>query len=612
MSPRHSRRAWIRPPRKLRTILRRRHRRSIHLEKLEARQVLVSDWNNVLQPLNSSGDNTQIVSPIDALLIINELNSPTIRQGPGSALPPAGTAGLTPPPFVDVNCDNNVTAIDALLIINAINSQVLDPSWRFVQDGPDDPTSQVTNDACSPRIREGSSLVTSLVSEIVIPAGSNALSFEYRSLQFDISSTGQALDSFEAALLDEHGRSLVSTLAGGKDSYFNIAEGLAAATTDHVTLSNNKVSLSLAEVLPGTKARLVLRLVNNDGDTTTSVTIPSIKFEQIATINSPPLASNGQGGPGAQNNSISGGSTISTSPRLPVDTLPGSGAIPGRPAGGPSSGNSSGSSTTVGASSHEQSLGSQPMGPSMPRGPAGPITRSSTIDNRGTEFWIGFPDNLFEGNNRPQKVLYISGDVATTGVVQIPGLINPSTSLPFRQEFVVNPGEVTVVELPSQDVGDNTDDETDFDVEVELIASIQQKGIHVVTEDPVTIYGLDLAVSTSDAFLALPVGSLGREYINLGYENTFASISHVEGTQFLVVATQDDTKVTLTPASTQGLPHQPSHRLRVLMAQVLLILATPMAEISVPIPRIRQVPLVSPYDRRLMATAAHTVLSYSI
>ncbi len=546
MSPRHSRRAWIRPPSKLRTILRRRRRRLIHLEKLEARQMLVSDWNNVLQPLNSSGDNTQIVSPIDALLIINELNLPTIRQGAGSALPPAGTAGLTPPPFVDVNCDNNVTPLDALLIINAINLQVLDPSWRFVQDGPDDPTSRVTNDACSPRIREGSSLVTSLVSEIVIPTGFNALSFEYRSLQFDRSSTGQALDSFEAALLDENGRSLVSTLTGGKDSYFNIAEGLAEATTDHVTLSNNKVSLSLAEVLPGTKAKLVLRLVNNDGDTTTAVTIPSIKFEQIATINSRAGASNGQGRPGTQNNSISGVSILPGSSSLPADTLPGSGAIPGRPAGGSSGGNSSGSSTTAGAS-HGQSSGVQPMGPSAPRGPAGP-----TIDNRGTEFWIGFPDNLFEGNNRPQKVLYISGDVATTGVVQIPGLINPSTSLPFRQEFVVNPGEVTVVELPSQDVGDNTDNETDFDVEAELIASIQRKGIHVVTGDPVTIYGLDLAVSTSDAFLALPVSSLGTEYINLGYENTFASISHVEGTQFLVVATQDDTQVTLTPGKYSG------------------------------------------------------------
>ncbi len=128
----------------------------------------------------------------------------------------------------------------------------------------------------------------------------------------------------------------------------------------------------------------------------------------------------------------------------------------------------------------------------------------------------------------------------TTGFVDIPGLVDPATSLPFHVEFIVNPGEVTAVELPSMDVGDSHDDETDFDVEVELISQVQRKGIHVVTNHPVAVYGLDLAISTSDAFLALPVSSLGTEYINLGYENTFASISQVEGTQFLVVAAEDE------------------------------------------------------------------------
>ncbi len=280
-------RAWSRPPRTWFINEFRRMRRSVHCEKLEDRCLLVSDWSNVLQPLNTSGDDAQVVSPIDALLVINELNAPTIRSTSTSVLPPAGTNGFNPPPFVDVNCDNNVTPLDALLIINAINTQVISPSWRFVQSGPVDLTNGVTNDACSPKIKEGSSLVTSLVSDLVIPAGSNVLSFEYRTLQFDTSSTGRALDAFEAALVDENGRSLVSTLGGGKDSFFNISEGLAAATSANATVSNNKVALSLVDVLPGIKAKLVLRLVNNDSDTTTSVTIPSIKFEQVQTTLAP-------------------------------------------------------------------------------------------------------------------------------------------------------------------------------------------------------------------------------------------------------------------------------------------------------------------------------------
>lgn len=552
MSSSRSRRAWIRPPSILSTNeVRRLLRRSIHCEKLEDRCLLVSDWSNVLQPLNTSGDDAQVVSPIDALLIINELNVPTIRPASTSVLPPAGTNGVAPPPFVDVNCDNNVTPLDALLIINAINTQVLAPSWRFVHSGPTDATSGVTNDACSPRIKEGSSLVTSLVSDVVIPSGSNALIFEYSTLQFDTASTGRALDAFEAALVDESGRSLVSTLGSGKDSFFNISEGLAAATTANVTLSNNKVALSLVDVLPGIKAKLVLRLVNNDGDTTTAVTIPSIRFEQVQTTSTPNQPTNSNalypaqpGTSGHQASHLSGASSIPDSSQLAANVLPGLDAIPGRPANGQAQSN-----TNLKPSGPTQDSSKVQNGPTAPRDPLSP---SAVIDNRGTEFWIGFPDNLFEGNNRPQKVLYISGDLATTGVVDIPGLIDPGTSLPFHVEFVVNPGEVTVVELPSADVDDNADNDTDFDVEVERIATIQNKGIHVVTQEPVTIYGLDLAISTSDAFLALPVSTLGTEYINLGYENTFASISHVEGTQFLVVAAEDDTKVTFTPGSYSG------------------------------------------------------------
>ncbi len=448
MSSSRSCRAWIRPPRQHSTWkFRRLLRRSLRGEKLEDRLPLASDWSNVLQPLNSSGDDAQVVSPIDALLIINELNSPTIRPASTSLLPPAGTNGLAPPPFIDVNCDNNVTPLDALLIINAINTQVLAPSWRLVQNGPADPTSGVTNDACRPRIKEGSSLVTSLVSDVTIPSGSHALSFEYQTLQFDTSSTGRALDAFEAALVDEQGRSLVGTLGSGQDSFFNISEGLAAASTANVTLSANKVALSLAEVLPGTKAKLVLRLVNNDGDTTTAVTISSIRFEPVQATSAAAPPSNTSSASPAQagttssaSGSLLGGSSIPTSGQLPANVLPGSDAIPGRPANRP---------TSNGAS--HASSGPTPSGPNTengPTAPSDPFTPSATIDNRGTEFWIGFPDNLFEGNNRPQKVLYISGEVATTGIVNIPGLIDPSTSLPFHREFVVNPGQVTVVELP--------------------------------------------------------------------------------------------------------------------------------------------------------------------
>ncbi len=61
-------------------------------------------------PEDVSGEGA--VSPLDALLIINYLNS----TGPGPV--PVGSS----PPYLDVNADGFVTAIDALLVINRLNT----------------------------------------------------------------------------------------------------------------------------------------------------------------------------------------------------------------------------------------------------------------------------------------------------------------------------------------------------------------------------------------------------------------------------------------------------------------------------------------------------------
>ncbi len=56
------------------------------------------------------------VGPLDALLIINDLNA----FGPRAL--PLIAPGTAPPPFLDVSCDNAVNPLDALLIINELNA----------------------------------------------------------------------------------------------------------------------------------------------------------------------------------------------------------------------------------------------------------------------------------------------------------------------------------------------------------------------------------------------------------------------------------------------------------------------------------------------------------
>jgi hypothetical protein len=68
-------------------------------------------WHNREWPVDVDDDN--FLAPIDALLIINFIN--TFGSGPV----PAGS----PPPFYDVNSDDFISPIDALMVINALNAQ---------------------------------------------------------------------------------------------------------------------------------------------------------------------------------------------------------------------------------------------------------------------------------------------------------------------------------------------------------------------------------------------------------------------------------------------------------------------------------------------------------
>jgi hypothetical protein len=71
-------------------------------------------WQNATLP--EDVDNSGQVVPLDALLVINELN--TVG---GGTLPVPPTADWAPPPFLDVNGDNFLSPIDALLVINFLN-----------------------------------------------------------------------------------------------------------------------------------------------------------------------------------------------------------------------------------------------------------------------------------------------------------------------------------------------------------------------------------------------------------------------------------------------------------------------------------------------------------
>ena len=72
-------------------------------------------WQNSQDELDT--DNNTDVTLLDALTILNELNSA------GSYELPPPTTNSTPPPYYDCNGDGYVTPLDALLVINYLNDR---------------------------------------------------------------------------------------------------------------------------------------------------------------------------------------------------------------------------------------------------------------------------------------------------------------------------------------------------------------------------------------------------------------------------------------------------------------------------------------------------------
>lgn len=83
------------------------------IEQLEPRHLMASDWQNA--SLIRDVDASSLVTPLDVLMLVNNLNRNGSRE-----LPPRSQHAEEP--FYDVNGDNHVTPLDVLMVINAINS----------------------------------------------------------------------------------------------------------------------------------------------------------------------------------------------------------------------------------------------------------------------------------------------------------------------------------------------------------------------------------------------------------------------------------------------------------------------------------------------------------
>ncbi|NTS42362.1 CHRD domain-containing protein [Flavisolibacter sp. BT320] len=155
----------------------------------------------------------------------------------------------------------------------------------------------------------------------------------------------------------------------------------------------------------------------------------------------------------------------------------------------------------------------------------GSLENTAAQDSKGTEFWICVPGNA--GSPVPQ--LYITAEQASTVTVAIPGL-------GFNQVVNVVAGGLQVVNLPAS-------------AQVQTQFAVDNKGIRITATTEVTVYLMNAQQATTDAYLAFPLDAIGMEYYMLGYNR---DVSFTQPTQATIVATQNNTTVTITATVTGG------------------------------------------------------------
>ena len=147
--------------------------------------------------------------------------------------------------------------------------------------------------------------------------------------------------------------------------------------------------------------------------------------------------------------------------------------------------------------------------------------------NKGTDFWLGFMDHI-EGDDA-NMYLYITSDTNANVTVSIPGQN-------WSANYTVTKNSMTLVSVPTDKSRVSCSD------------CKQAKGIHVTASLPVVVYSHIYETYKSDATLVLPTLTTGKEYYCMGYTQVQQRRDPNESSQFMVVASQDSTKINITPS----------------------------------------------------------------
>lgn len=157
----------------------------------------------------------------------------------------------------------------------------------------------------------------------------------------------------------------------------------------------------------------------------------------------------------------------------------------------------------------------------------------------GREFWLCFMRNYNTGDKVATASelfleLFITCENGASVQIEIP-------ALGYRTSIYVKAKEVKEIRLPSE-------------AEIKSNQTIEKLSVHITSDNPISVYGLNRRFQTTDTYLAFPMEVLGTEYRAMCYtalENQMPILA--------IVATENNTEIEITPSantprSTKGVP----------------------------------------------------------
>ncbi len=159
----------------------------------------------------------------------------------------------------------------------------------------------------------------------------------------------------------------------------------------------------------------------------------------------------------------------------------------------------------------------------------------------GTDFIFGFMESR---NYQPEHYLEITVTSDETTTFRI---TTGRDEIPYGGTYTVEANQAVQVAIPWQLVEATGSEE------------VQDKGIHLTSEKPVNVYALNWAQNSADVAIIYPTASLGKEYFAVCYQpavDTNPTQSNGRNSEFLIVATENNTEVVITPSKVtdQGKP----------------------------------------------------------